>query len=685
MKCNLSGRVRNVTLSKSNGLMPLFEAVVNSIEAIEDRFSSEHETSETGRIHVHIRRQDDLQQLDLGNDCLSERPIESFEVADNGVGFNERNWASFQELDFTRKKGRGCRGVARLTWLKAFKKIRIESWYDEGGVTKARCFNFTAENEVQLEDAPNSNGEVGSRVVLKGLRTEYEQSVEKTADSIAFKLMEHLLWYFVQSAGVPKIAIHDDDADEALYLNDLFNSELVKGCENDSVEIKGANFNIAHVKLRANATLKHSIAYCAARRLVKKETVEIPGLTDSISDSSGPYRYAGYVESPYIDERVNQERTDIDIEEESIGLIADSEVSFSDLRSSLKPLIQNYLGDDLAENVSAGRERLDAYVREVAPQYLPIVSNLHSDDFPVDPGISDARLGRLLHGKKYEIEQTLLKKGERLLQPDLSEDYDDYSERVASYLSELEQVKQSDLASYVAHRRVVIDLLRKAMEIQDDGKYPLERVFHSLLMPAGQTSEDIEGLRGSNLWLLDERLAFHQYYLGSDRPFSSIPATGANGGQRPDLLAISKYKYENPHAFSETDKGHQAAITIVEFKRPMNNKYGSGEETDPISQAYRYLRKIRNGGVLCSTGRHVSNAENLPAHVYVVADLTSSMKERCDNAGLQESPDGMSYFGYNSSPSIRAYTEVIDFQGLLSHAVERNAAFFHQLGMPPAN
>ena len=683
MKCNLSGRVRNVALSKSNGLMPLFEAVVNSIEAIEDRFPSEHETSDTGRVDVHIRRQDDLQQLDLGNGCLSGRPIKSFEVIDNGVGFNERNWASFQELDFTRKKGRGCRGVARLTWLKAFEKIRVESWYDEGGVTKARCFNFTAENEVQLEDAPDSNGEIGSRVVLDNFRTKYARSVEETVDSIAFRLMEHLLWYFMRSSGVPRIAIHDDDADEALYLNDLFNSELIKDWENDSVKIKSVNFNIAHVKLRANATLKHSIAYCAARRLVKKEAIEMPGLTDSIFDSSGPYRYAGYVESPYIDERVNQERTDIDIEEESIGLIADSEVSFSDLRSNLKPLIQNYLGDDLAKNVSAGRERVDTYVREVEPQYLPIVSNLNSDDFAVDPGISDARLGQLLHGKKYEIEQTLLKNGEKLLQPDLFDDYDDYSERVASYLSELEQVKQSDLASYVAHRRVVIDLLRRAMNIQDDGKYSRERMLHSLLMPMGHTSEDIESLRGSNLWLLDERLAFHQYYLGSDKPLSSIPATGATGGQRPDLLAINKY--ENPHAFSETDKGRQAAITIVEFKRPMNNKYGSGEETDPISQAYRYLRKIRSGRVLCSTGRHLSNAEDLPAHVYVVADLTPSMKERCDDVGLRPTPDGMSYFGYNSSPSIRAYTEVIDFQGLLSYAVERNAAFFHQLGMPPAN
>ena len=683
MKSNLNGRVKNLALSKSNGLMPLFEAVVNSIEAIDDRFQSENEIGESGRVAVHIHRQDDLQHLELGSGCMPERPIISFEVIDNGVGFNERNWTSFQELDFTRKEKRGCRGVARLTWLKAFEKIRIKSWYEEEGITKARWFDFTAENEVQPIDVPNSEGAIGSKVLLDGFRTRYAQSVEKTADSIAFRMMEHLLWYFVRSADVPQIEIHDDDSEEPLCLNDMFNTDLLKDWKNDSIEIKGVNFSIMHVKLRANATPKHSIAYCAARRLVKKEAVEMPGLTPSISDSSGLYRYAGYVESNYIDERVNQERTDIDIEENSTGLFADSEISLSDLRSNLKRLIQIYLRDDLEKNVSAGQERLDNYVRAVAPQYLPIVKNLHSDDFAVDPGISDASLGRLLHEKKYEIEQDLLDRGEKLLRPDLSEDYNDYSERVGSYMAELEQVKQSDLASYVAHRRVVIDLLRKAMGIQDNGKYAREKVLHSLLMPMGRTSEDLESLRGSNLWLIDERLAFHQYYLGSDKPFSSIPATGASGRMRPDLFAV--HKYENPHIFSETANGHQTAITIIEFKRPMNNGFGSGEETDPIAQAYKYLRKIRNGGVLCSTGRHVPNAENLPAHVYIVADLTPLMKERCDNVGLRIAPDGMSYFGYNSSPSIRAYTEVIDFQGLLNHATERNAAFFHQLGMSEAN
>ena len=36
MNSNVIGRVRNITLPNSKGLLPLFEAIINSIDAIED-------------------------------------------------------------------------------------------------------------------------------------------------------------------------------------------------------------------------------------------------------------------------------------------------------------------------------------------------------------------------------------------------------------------------------------------------------------------------------------------------------------------------------------------------------------------------------------------------------------------------------------------------------------------------
>lgn len=41
IKTNLVGRLRNLQLSKSRALLPLFEAVVNSIHSIDDRLEKD--------------------------------------------------------------------------------------------------------------------------------------------------------------------------------------------------------------------------------------------------------------------------------------------------------------------------------------------------------------------------------------------------------------------------------------------------------------------------------------------------------------------------------------------------------------------------------------------------------------------------------------------------------------------
>ena len=234
-------------------------------------------------------------------------------------------------------------------------------------------------------------------------------------------------------------------------------------------------------------------------------------------------------------------------------------------------------------------------------------------------------------------------------------------------MDRLQSVKQSDLAAYVTHRRVVLDLLNTAIKANADGKYARESVIHNLIMPMGTTSEDLSQLRASNLWLLNERLAFHQHYLGSDKSLSAAPITEAGGGKEPDLAALNVY--DNPHAFSDTSGSAQATITIVEIKKPMLKGHKLGEDKDPIEQAIGYLRRIRDGGVLTKTGRAIPNARELPGYVYVLADLTDSMRERCEYASLHEAPDGQSFFGWNPNKNIKAYIEVIDFGGLLDAAL----------------
>jgi hypothetical protein len=192
-----------------------------------------------------------------------------------------------------------------------------------------------------------------------------------------------------------------------------------------------------------------------------------------------------------------------------------------------------------------------------------------------------------------------------------------------------------------------------------------------------KTSDQIE-FGDNNLWLIDERLSFHNEYLGSEKSLASMPITDASGGKTPDILSLNVY--ENPHLFSDRTNSPHAAITVVELKRPMRDNFDEGEEKDPIQQALGYLKRIRNGGAVTRHGRKLPNALQLPGFVYVIADLTASLIERCELASLTKAADGLSYFGHNRPYD--AYIEVIDYEGVVKAATERNSAFFDKLGLP---
>ncbi len=103
--------------------MPVFEAVINSIHSIEEKGNIDQ-----GQITLTIIREPQ-EELDIdGASCAS---ILGFKVTDNGCGFNNVNFSSFQTLDSDHKIDKGCRGVGRLLWLKAFDQVNVSSVFLE--------------------------------------------------------------------------------------------------------------------------------------------------------------------------------------------------------------------------------------------------------------------------------------------------------------------------------------------------------------------------------------------------------------------------------------------------------------------------------------------------------------------------------------------------------------------------
>jgi len=232
------------------------------------------------------------------------------------------------------------------------------------------------------------------------------------------------------------------------------------------------------------------------------------------------------------------------------------------------------------------------------------------------------------------------------------------------------------LANYVFHRRVILDLLAKAIERDDAGKYVREDLIHQLIMPMRVESNDVSP-EDCNLWLIDERLAFHNY-LASDKTLSSMPITGDSSTKEPDIAALNVF--DNPLLVSDTPRPPLASIVVVEIKRPMRNDARAGDEKDPIEQALGYLNRIRNGEVSTASGRAIPRSMDIPGFCYVLCDITPTVETRLDMHDAIRTNDGTGYFFFHKK--FNAYVEVYSFDRLLDAAIQRNQAFFDKLGLP---
>src|SRR5438034_10249619 len=101
----------------------------------------------------------------------------SFVIEDSGVGFTSDNYEAFETSDTDHKKARGAKGVGRFLWLKAFKQIRVNSVYEEGGKWWQRKFNFTlaanGTSDHQLTEL--QNGQRQTTVELMKFDSRYEK------------------------------------------------------------------------------------------------------------------------------------------------------------------------------------------------------------------------------------------------------------------------------------------------------------------------------------------------------------------------------------------------------------------------------------------------------------------------------------------------------------------------------
>ncbi|MFP1154635.1 ATP-binding protein [Mycobacterium sherrisii] len=673
---SLAGRVRNTTLPKSHALLPLLEAIVNSIQAIDAR---SEDPDRPGRIDVKVHR-DAQAELDFGSASPGRtpmKPIVGFTIEDDGVGFTPANLSSFETLDSDYKSDLGCRGVGRLLWLKAFDRVSVRSAYkDESGGLRGRQFKFSIKHEVEHDGDADGFTHAGAVVHLDGFKKSFRQYAPKGVDAIAREVFEHCIWYFLRPGGAPVVVVADDD--ESVSLADLMNEFVDSAMSSSTIEVKGQRFDMLNLRLKPSArTSVPRLHWCAASRVVIEETLsgKIPGLYGRLKDGeSGEFVYACYLTSDFLDERVRSDRTAFDIADHFDGEPLIDDLALEDIRVAIFNEIGKILKEPLDSARTQGKQRVHDFVSTRAPRYRPVLAKIEERGITVDPSVKDQDLELQLHGHLQKIEAETLAQGQKIFAEADSEPAEDYAERLAAYLNTVTEINQTDLAAYVSRRRTVLDLLARLIRADKDGKYSREDAIHSLIVPMRTESNDVAA-DGSNLWIIDERLAFHDY-LASDKTLKSTPITGDESTKEPDILASRLI--DMPVLAAEGERLPLPSIVVVEIKRPMRKD--ATEDKNPIQQCLDYVKRIRAGGVLTATGRPIPPTHEPPAFCYIIADLTDKMIERCEISNLRRTHDGLGYFGFNDNA--KAYIEVMTFDGLVNAATERNRAFFDKLGLP---
>src|SRR5262245_19512095 len=105
IRVNIANQVRQTTVLAWRPLLPLFEAVMNSFQAIKEARLA---PNVPGHVTIEVMRNG--RQLDL-----DVSPISGFRVIDNGIGLDESNYDSFNTAFSPHKLSRGGKGLGRFT------------------------------------------------------------------------------------------------------------------------------------------------------------------------------------------------------------------------------------------------------------------------------------------------------------------------------------------------------------------------------------------------------------------------------------------------------------------------------------------------------------------------------------------------------------------------------------------
>ncbi|WP_324719910.1 hypothetical protein [Salinimicrobium sp. HB62] len=672
MEVPVKNIVEQVDLTQEDVLLPLMECIVNSIVSLQQSELPEHEK----KIQIQIFRGDLPQNPTLN----SIRTISSFKVIDNGIGFNSRNYLSFETPFSQINQEYGCKGVGRFTVLAAFERYLVESNFKEYQKWFRRKFSFTVKDEIEHLELVESDVEKFKTVVnLENCNN--PTVLEKSAiplESISEAIMRHCLIYYL-SDKLPFIEIWDKTYDQTEVINHRF-AQVSKDKERE-FKLNKKKFRLYITKTLKEGNRKNNyLYYCANSRAVGdgRNLKYINNIFNHPIYLNGKnYFFDIYLVSEYLDQNVYKTRNGFKIPKERENLLFNNQniLTLQEIEEKVSEIIEEEYEAYVKEAKERSLKKVESYILEKAPRYNSFLKNpqvLKS----VPPNLSEDKLEEYLYSVSFSARKNVEQNIEKFISNKSVNE--EAIKQIVDDIKEKTSYDVDSLADYMMRRRAIIDLFDKFLDADENNEYKLEEDIHNLIFPMGFTNKELD-FENHNLWLLDERFITYKF-IASDKPITSYSQVKSR--KEADLLMVDRPQmFDNPISFGNRSSGEVSSMVIFEFKRPgdiahqkrkTDYRWEFSDLIEPYFDDFLYTPVKKN-----YKGNQVIIRETTPKFGFVILDIIpEALAKYNKNKGWKTTPFG-TYFKIESE--INMHIEVMTFRKLLEFSRNRHNPFFDKL------
>lgn len=698
------GELRTIKKKADSQLQFLYEAFMNSWEAIVEKYTSNHINK--GEISI---------KLFLKGNLLSDRnnvyDFEKFEIEDNGIGLNEKNYSRLLTLRDDSKK-MSNKGTGRIQYIHFFDVTKIKSTYKskdssykEIEVTLSKKEAFLKKNAIIRLDK-----EVDSVLSDSGCRVTFINPLDKkdlsyfsslSAEAIKTDFIKHFLSLFCENrAMLPQINVivyHDEEEFKKLQ---VLEDDISKPDKEESLEIayskldernkivkseKTETFQLKAFKL-SSSELKNNGIYLVSKGSTGK-TIDIDTLKKD--DEINGNRYMFLLSGQYLDDRDQDDRGNIRLIESKEfrsqnegNLFAEEEILFESVKEEANERINS-----LYKELESKNQEKNKNIDELREMFLLNSKTVESIRKKIRNTDSDEKILKVIYEADSEIEaekdNQIKEQLEALkkITPDKTENYQkELQKMVDEFVKLIPLQNRTTLSRYVARRKLVLDLFGQILnkeleEVRSNKKGRIdEKLLHNLIF---QQSSESECPEDSDLWLINEEYIYFKGFsesklddvkIGDDYLFK----------RESDMEEEEKeYKYKNNKDAGERRPDvllfpKEGKCIIIEFKAP------DVDVSNHLNQINRYARLINN----LSSNKIIINTY----YGYLIGEsIDIDEVQDADSDFISSANFNYIYRPYKKitgkfgRENGALYTEIIKYSTLLERAQLRNQIFIDKL------